>query len=264
MTAHGGRPRAGRFAAEARRTLADGGISLLAGRGIRYAGDVLVHRAAARRVRTAARSGMGLDEALQFVYDFDVVGVDIEPMQIPAELRELMSRVRDLRPQRVVEIGTAKGGTLFLLAQVAAPDSTIVSVDLPGGQFGGGYLDQRAIVYREFARPGQRLELLRADSHDSATHKAVSDHVADVDVLFIDGDHSLEGVRRDFDDYTPLVRKGGLVALHDIVPGSRDLVGGVPEFWREIKHRYATEELVDDAGQGGYGIGLVPDFPGAR
>jgi predicted O-methyltransferase YrrM len=255
--------RAGRLAAEARRTLADGGVPLLAGRTIRYAGDVIVHRAAARRVRGAARSGMSLDAALDFVYDFDVVGVTIAPMQVRAELREFMSRVNELRPRRLVEIGTAQGGTLFLLAQAAAPDATIVSVDLPGGRFGGGYVDQRAIVYREFARPGQRLELLRADSHDRSTIEAVAALVGDVDLLFIDGDHTLEGVRSDFADYSPFVRPGGLVALHDVVDGSRDLVGGVPAFWREIKTRYPTEELVADPGQGGYGIGLLPDFSGA-
>jgi predicted O-methyltransferase YrrM len=39
-----------------------------------------------------------------------------------------------------------------------------------------------------------------------------------LDFLFIDGDHTYEGVKQDFEMYTPLVRKGGLVAMHDIVP----------------------------------------------
>lgn len=37
-----------------------------------------------------------------------------------------------------------------------------------------------------------------------------------MDFLFIDGDHAYEGVKADFEMYSPLVRKGGLVALHDI------------------------------------------------
>jgi hypothetical protein len=48
--------------------------------------------------------------------------------------------------------------------------------------------------------------------------------------LFIDGDHTYEGVRRDFEMYSPLVRKGGIIAFHDIYPGPEESVGGVPKF----------------------------------
>jgi hypothetical protein len=34
-------------------------------------------------------------------------------------------------------------------------------------------------------------------------------------LLFIDGDHRYEGVRRDFEMYSPLVGAGGLIAFHD-------------------------------------------------
>jgi predicted O-methyltransferase YrrM len=39
-----------------------------------------------------------------------------------------------------------------------------------------------------------------------------------VDFLFIDADHSYEGVKKDFEMYSPLVRKGGIIAFHDIIP----------------------------------------------
>jgi len=38
-----------------------------------------------------------------------------------------------------------------------------------------------------------------------------------LDFLFIDGDHTYEGVKRDFEMYSPLVRNGGIIAFHDIV-----------------------------------------------
>ena len=38
-----------------------------------------------------------------------------------------------------------------------------------------------------------------------------------LDVLFIDGDHSYDGVASDFAAYGPLVRQGGLIGFHDIV-----------------------------------------------
>jgi hypothetical protein len=57
--------------------------------------------------------------------------------------------------------------------------------------------------------------------------------------------------------YGPLVRPGGLIAIHDIVPGSEDKVGGVPAFWELLREACETREFVEDWGQGGFGIGVV-------
>jgi hypothetical protein len=51
------------------------------------------------------------------------------------------------------------------------------------------------------------------------------------------------------------VRPGGVIALHDIVDGPAEDVGGVPGFWRSIRTPKA-QEFVADYGQGGYGIGV--------
>jgi len=79
----------------------------------------------------------------------------------------------------------------------------------------------------------------------------------ELDFLFIDGDHTYEGVRRDFEMYSPLVRGGGAVAFHDIVPGPPENVGGVPKFWSEVRNRFKHLEIVKDWSQGGYGIGVL-------
>lgn len=81
-----------------------------------------------------------------------------------------------------------------------------------------------------------------------------------LDFLFIDGDHTYECVKKGFEMYSPLVRKGGLIAFHDIVPGPLECVGGVPKFWNEIKQKYGRDkviEIVKDWKQGGYGIGVL-------
>jgi predicted O-methyltransferase YrrM len=39
-----------------------------------------------------------------------------------------------------------------------------------------------------------------------------------IDLLFIDGDHSYDGVRRDFLAWTKFLRPGGLLLLHDVCP----------------------------------------------
>lgn len=161
----------------------------------------------------------------------------------------------------MLEIGTAKGGTLFLLTRVAARDALLVSVDLPGGPFGGGYDATRMLLYRSFAREEQRVELVRAASQEAATRDRVEKLLGGrrVDFLFIDGDHTLEGVSGDFRLYAGLVASGGSIAFHDIVPGEPQASGDVPGFWRDLKGRYGTgfEEIVESWEQGGAGIGVI-------
>lgn len=162
-------------------------------------------------------------------------------------------------PRRVLEIGTACGGTLLLLARAATEDATIISLDLPGGMFGGGYPEYKMPLYRSFASSKQDLHLLRADSHDERSSIRVREILQDhpLDLLFIDGDHSYEGVKADFAMYCSLVRNEGIIAFHDIVPGDLSRVGGVHRFWNEIKSVHLCEEIVDSWHQGGYGIGWL-------
>lgn len=179
--------------------------------------------------------------------------------QIPSELTALGEILAELRPERALEIGTAQGGTLLFLTRLASPRATIVSVDLPAGKFGGGYSIKQQWFYHRFARRGQKLHLLRGDSHSPemlARVKATFGNQV-LDYLFIDGDHRYEGVKSDFEMYGPMVRKGGLAVFHDIVDGPPENVGGVPRFWREIKARYRHEELINDPQQGGLGIGVL-------
>src|ERR1700709_2573525 len=65
-------------------------------------------------------------------------GQPVFAMQRKPEVAAFLPRRSALRPQVVVEIGTASGGTLFLLSRAAAPNALLVSLDLPGGSFGGG------------------------------------------------------------------------------------------------------------------------------
>jgi len=159
----------------------------------------------------------------------------------------------------VLEIGTNNGGTLFLFCRAADPAATVISVDLPGGLFGGGYSVLRVPYFRAFGSPRQRVVLLRMDSHAPRTADRVRRALGGrpLDFLFIDGDHTYGGVRQDFETYGPMVRPGGLVAFHDILPTATGVGGEVPKFWTEVKGQYESEELVEDPGQGMMGIGLI-------
>ena len=77
-----------------------------------------------------------------------------------------------------------------------------------------------------------------------------------IDWLFIDGDHSYEAAKTDFENYAPLMNKNGIVVLHDIVGH----MFGVKKLWNEIKkHGFITQELVlvETDNQVDCGIGLI-------
>jgi predicted O-methyltransferase YrrM len=191
-------------------------------------------------------------------YNLNVGGGVIRAIQVGREIIALLDELQALKPLRLLEVGTANGGTLFLLSRVAHPEACIVSVDLPGGQFGEGYGWWRVPVYRSFARAGQTIELLRGDSHSSKMLGRVREAFGNqpVDFVFIDGDHSYDGVRNDFELYGALVRKGGVVAFHDIA-NPYDAAIQVQRFWNEVKVRYRHRELISDVNQRGYGIGIL-------
>ena len=104
-----------------------------------------------------------------------------------------------------------------------------------------------------------RVELLQGDSHRPAFNQRVVDALGGnpVDFLFIDGDHTTAGARSDFEDYSPLVRPGGLVAFHDIVELQPLEANQVFTLWQELKGRFEAQEFIDDPDQCGFGIGLL-------
>ncbi|MFZ5436750.1 MAG: class I SAM-dependent methyltransferase [Bacillota bacterium] len=205
-----------------------------------------------------------IKELVDFV--FTVGNGCIKPWQIKTEIQQLLEMVRGLRPKTIIEIGTATGGTLFLFCRIAEPDACIISVDLPGGRFGGGYDVSRAALYKAFALPKQRLHLIRASSHDQATFEQIRLIIGQslVDFLFIDGDHTYAGVKSDFQMYSPLVTTSGIVALHDLISDTRETGCEVCVFWREIKRHYAWTELIHKPEWRRGGIGVLRCRPGDR
>ena len=181
----------------------------------------------------------------------------IRAVQERSEILGLTEIVRRLAPRVVVEIGTYKGGTLFLWCRLCREARLIASIDLPGGRWGGGYGSRRERLYREFLYDRDtELVLMRADSHRPETLAALRGRLngAPIDFLYIDGDHTYEGVKEDFEMYSPLVRPGGCVAFHDIVTRRPDV--RVARFWEEIRGSFRHEELVDRP-RSNKGIGIL-------
>jgi hypothetical protein len=159
------------------------------------------------------------------------------------ELAEAIDRVGALDPLAViVEIGCDAGGTLYcwrhLVERVYGVSLTANTTDL-GGQ-GYPLIFHGAVV-------------LDADSHLPSSHAWLVDELAGapIDALIIDGDHTYAGVARDYGDYGPLVRPGGLILIHDVL-NDLDPRVAVGDWWRDsfggypvigVKRRGATRPL---------------------
>lgn len=203
-----------------------------------------------RYVKCYCDLALGKPRTLEETVDY-CVDRPILMAQVRCEIAELGRILQAAAPKRSLEIGTNYGGTLLLLCRLSPPDAKIISVDLPSGRFGGGYPRRKALLFRRFPKSTQRLHLIRADSHSPKTKEQVLRILGGepLDYLFLDGDHTYDGVKHDFQMYAPIVRSGGMVAFHDIVVHKGGTDCEVSKFWTEIKQRYRYREIVADPSQ---------------
>lgn len=177
-----------------------------------------------------------------------------------SELSSLIELVRALHPAGVLEVGVSSGGTLALWSELADPHARLVGIDIE-------IQPQTEERIRAAMTTTQHLYLINEDSHAEAAKQQLLTTINGecLDFLFIDGDHSYEGVKQDWETYSPFVRSGGLAALHDIVPDysyqlgirTENDAGGVHKLWGELKPHHRHYEFVEDQKQNGYGIGVI-------
>jgi len=157
--------------------------------------------------------------------------------QKPTELIMLSDFLKGNKITRVIEIGAAVGGTTLLWANMVGDNGIVYSIDIKS----------EPKCYSGSAFEKQIVELI-GDSHDSSFKDKVFEIIGDpVDMLFIDGDHSYEGVKEDFYSFLPFVREGGFIVFHDIVDSEYHRERGcfVATFWNEIKNNYKSFEFID-------------------
>jgi cephalosporin hydroxylase len=155
------------------------------------------------------------------------------PVQCIAAIKYLLGEFNKLSPKVYMEIGCAHLATFQIFEEL-----------LPSEENGGLAIGIDAnpnigLVHIPFSwdeyRSGKNraascnLLLLEGFSDDPHNIEAVKVRLGDkkIDFLFIDGDHSYKCVKADYDNYSPLVRKGGIIAFHDTEPhsGPSKLIG---------------------------------------
>jgi predicted O-methyltransferase YrrM len=152
-------------------------------------------------------------------------------MHSAADARVLLDAARGAR--RVVEIGVYEGSSAVALCAALEPGAELHLIDpfgshagaLPRGWAASERATRRAVA-RAVRRRGRDAPLVRW--HVALSHEVASTWTGEVDLVFIDGDHSEAGCERDWSSWHGFVAVGGRVVLHDAragEPGGRGLPG---------------------------------------
>ena len=178
-----------------------------------------------------------------FIKDNDLKKMIVE---YSAEQREdeviwFYREVEKIKPKVIVEIGNKEGGNLKILSTHLDKDGLIIGID-PLPVIPWKMNDCKCDAYH-----------ITRSSHSREANEELINILNGrlIDVLFIDGDHSYDGMIADYEDYKSFVRPGGIIAIHDIY-----YLMGVHMAWHKLseinKKCYASEY-----NQSSIGIGYI-------
>ena len=183
-----------------------------------------------------------------------LAGIVLPMEQVGDEIRPFARWLAERQPHNVLEIGVRRGGTAELWHSIAT--GIVVGVDRIGA-------DSLARAEFDAVRDSltercPRFRFIEGDSTHEETHARVVAAFGGepIDLLFLDGDHSLMGVTNDWRLYTPLLSDRALVAVHDIAEETKQFGHGVWKFWRELRGN--KREFYAGGPWGGIGAWEVP------
>ena len=105
-------------------------------------------------------------------------------------------------------------------------------------------IDTQYLPIIHFYTQNEDFSFIHGNSQLPETMENVKSICNSFDFIFIDGDHSYDGVRRDFELYKSLLSPRGYIGFHDIDPAHvfRDGPGGqVYKFWQDLDYGSKTE-----------------------
>lgn len=165
------------------------------------------------------------------------------------EYYELILSHFENNPINFLEIGVLKGGNFTLTGN-------LLNTAFALGVDNGSCMLQKefnSIVSTKALQPCFPYDILLGDSYSEEMLKRVKGKNITFDLIYIDGDHSYNGCKKDFEMYSPLINKGGIIVFHDINPTKNSHIR-VSQFWQEIKKQYKYKEIVDKNKPVGIGV----------
>jgi predicted O-methyltransferase YrrM len=144
-------------------------------------------------------------------------------MQVYEEILTLSYWLKGFQPVNILEIGTM-GSTFWLMSKLS--EGKKVSIDI----------EPRQSIVHHFMY-GEDWRFFQGDSHTDEMYNRVKDFCPQYDFIFIDGDHTYNGVKKDFEMYKNLLSPRGVIGFHDIDPDhifADSYAGQVYKFWQDL------------------------------
>ena len=174
--------------------------------------------------------------------------------QVKSELDDFIALCNELKPTSYLEIGAREGIALRYFVERVPTITHVTAVDLPGAEWGRAGSD--AALDGNLEALSAETWPIYADSQALLTWSDVTRAHYRYDVVFIDADHSYEGVKRDFELYAPFANM--IVALHDINHPPDSKAYGPTKLWNEIDSWHQiTKEFIDHDWGSRKGIGVI-------
>ena len=146
--------------------------------------------------------------------------------------------------KRLAEIGVWQGATTRQLRRVMAPDATLFAIDpYPTGRLGISY--QKIIARTEVGRVANGTVVWIEQTGTAAAQDPAVTTAAPFDFVFIDGDHTYEGLQGDWTMWSPLVARNGIIALHDSVQPPGSAGAGSMRYFADVIARDAGFETIE-------------------
>jgi len=132
-------------------------------------------------------------------------------MQKLDELAATIELIDTVKPAVIVEIGAGNGGTSWAWSKIAS--KALYTIDLPNGPWGGSDVS----LMFDYIKKNTKIPVTYIPGNSREMVDTLKGHLAStmIDFLYIDGDHSYEGVKADYELYRPLVAPGGIIGFHD-------------------------------------------------
>lgn len=162
--------------------------------------------------------------------------------------------VKEMRPKKIAELGTFKGTSMFAMLQSISDNKYTTefnAIDSWEGDKHAGYYEGE-----KWLEDIKELLAKHYNQQNVKLHKTYFDNALtlfedkSIDLLHIDGLHTYEAVKHDFESWLPKLNENGIILFHDIVEKKEDF--GVWKLWDELKQSdgYFTIEFHHSHGLG--------------